>query len=341
MTHLEDSVLVASVVKPVIFKRFVDDIFAVIPGPQVHLLDTLLSDLNSFHANIKFTVEREMDSSLPFLDVLIVKSGDGALNTEVYRKPTHTNQYLNYSSNHPTFVKQGIVKCLKSRAVAISSNKRLLDKEISVLHKAFRSNGYPTDVLDRLLLSESHKTRLGGESSSSQTRPFTTITLEYVPNFSEKIRRVLADFNVRTVFKSSTTLRSLLCQTKPNDSLQRSKEVVYSLPCQCSDIYIGETGRPLAVRIKEHKDNVSRRKVFSSLVAEHAVSNGHHFDWESAACLYKESNPKKRKFIESAFIACGNNIVSQSSMFFPESWHTLLKPAIREIMDRHKTFVTK
>ena len=48
-------------------------------------------------------------------------SADGRLTT-VYRKPTHTDQYLAYDSHHPQSVKRGIVKCLYERA------KRLVTK---------------------------------------------------------------------------------------------------------------------------------------------------------------------------------------------------------------------
>ena len=41
--------------------------------------------------------------------------------TTVYRKPTHTDQYLAYDSHHPQSVKRGIVKCLYDRAKHLTS----------------------------------------------------------------------------------------------------------------------------------------------------------------------------------------------------------------------------
>ena len=55
-------------------------------------------------------------SLLPFLDTLVTKDSDGVLTTGVYRKLTHTDQYLAYDSHHPQSVKRGIVKCLDDRA---------------------------------------------------------------------------------------------------------------------------------------------------------------------------------------------------------------------------------
>ena len=48
--------------------------------------------------HIKFTIEEEQDGQLPFSDTCIIMNEDGSLKTKIYRKPTHTNQYLNWDS---------------------------------------------------------------------------------------------------------------------------------------------------------------------------------------------------------------------------------------------------
>ena len=44
--------------------------------------------------NIKFTQEDVRGDSLPFLDCAVHTEEDRSLTVEVYRKPTHTDQYL-------------------------------------------------------------------------------------------------------------------------------------------------------------------------------------------------------------------------------------------------------
>ena len=61
-------------------------------------------------------MEAENDSKIAFLETSVSKQPDGHLTTSVYRKPTHTDQYLAYDSHHPQTVKRGIVKCLYDRA---------------------------------------------------------------------------------------------------------------------------------------------------------------------------------------------------------------------------------
>ena len=67
--------------------------------------------LNGVEMKIQFKMELEKESFLPFLDVGITKS-EGKLITKVYRKPTHTQQYINWASNvnHPKNMLLGVLK---------------------------------------------------------------------------------------------------------------------------------------------------------------------------------------------------------------------------------------
>ena len=62
--------------------------------------------LNSLHTKIQFTMENS-ENKLPFLDVLVCKSGKG-LHTDIFYKQTDTHQYLNFQSCHPKSTKLNI-----------------------------------------------------------------------------------------------------------------------------------------------------------------------------------------------------------------------------------------
>ena len=66
------------------------------------------------------------DGSIPFLDVLIIPDEEGSLKTTVYRKPTHTDLYLQWDSNHTVLSKYSVVGSLQHRANTICSNPELL-----------------------------------------------------------------------------------------------------------------------------------------------------------------------------------------------------------------------
>ena len=59
-------------------------------------VDGFLQHLNSQQPAIRFTMEIEKDNTIPFLDTSVSRDSNGLLTTTVYRKPTHTDQYLAY-----------------------------------------------------------------------------------------------------------------------------------------------------------------------------------------------------------------------------------------------------
>ena len=80
--------------------------------------------LNMEHADIKWTrmgevetmvtkdADEEMvwdrvEKALAFLETCLVIHPDGSIKTRVFRKETHSNQYLNFSSNHPCSTRVG------------------------------------------------------------------------------------------------------------------------------------------------------------------------------------------------------------------------------------------
>ena len=69
--------------KPVFYRRYVDDIFALFSSPD-HA-DKFKEYLSSKHPNINFSIEKEKDSCLPFLDVNIFRENE-KFATNVYRK---------------------------------------------------------------------------------------------------------------------------------------------------------------------------------------------------------------------------------------------------------------
>ena len=67
------------------WRRFLDDTIAYVKTGSV---EYVLSVLNSFYKNIKFTYEEKQNNALQLLDVLFIRDGEN-LNTTVYRKERH------------------------------------------------------------------------------------------------------------------------------------------------------------------------------------------------------------------------------------------------------------
>ena len=98
--------------KPVYDKRYVDDIFVLFRSP--HHLKKFNEYLNTKHNNIKFTSEKEINGSLPFLDVLISRNKEG-FTTTLYQKLTFSGVYSNFNSFIADEYKHGLIFTLLFR----------------------------------------------------------------------------------------------------------------------------------------------------------------------------------------------------------------------------------
>ena len=124
-------------------------------------MDDFLQHLNNQQPSIRFTMETEKDNKLAFLDTAVLREPDGRLTTSVYRKPTHTDQYLAYDSHHPQSVKRGIVKCLYERAKRLVTKPSVISEEKKYLSSVLVSKGYPFSLLKKL-------TRTGKPNNSAK-----------------------------------------------------------------------------------------------------------------------------------------------------------------------------
>ncbi|XP_035692015.1 uncharacterized protein LOC118426621, partial [Branchiostoma floridae] len=91
---------------PLNWFRYVDDTYCKL---KQRVADEFFDHINQVDKNIKFTQESSHDNMLPFLDTKTIIEKDGSLQFEVYRKPTHTDQYLAFDSHHPLEHKLAVI----------------------------------------------------------------------------------------------------------------------------------------------------------------------------------------------------------------------------------------
>ena len=126
MQNLETKAVQYSEFIPKVWYRYIDDTFVIIEKEHE---DYFFEHINLINPSIQFTKETESNCQLPFLDVLVLRDSSGYLNTSVYRKPTHTNQFLNFGSNHPLPTRIGVARTLFDRACNIVKDQDQLQKE--------------------------------------------------------------------------------------------------------------------------------------------------------------------------------------------------------------------
>ena len=82
---------------------------------------------------------------------------------------------------------------------------------------------------------------------------------------------------------------------------------MYKVSCEnCDKKYIGETGRRLETRIKEHKKGAEGEKENVSGLSQHIKQTKHKIKFDDVEILHRESDYTKRKFKEALAIKKGN-----------------------------------
>ena len=88
------------VIKPIKLKlsmQYVDDSWAIIKKDKSGLLHEALND---FDNNLIFTYEKEVNNSISFLNIKIIRNGE-QLKTDLFVKESKSNRMLNYKSFQP------------------------------------------------------------------------------------------------------------------------------------------------------------------------------------------------------------------------------------------------
>ena len=92
---------------------------------------------------MQFTVERETDRKLAFRDTCVHRTIEGKVETDVYRKPTHTDKYLSFNSHHPRSYKKSVATTLLQRKESLTSNSVARDNERQYVINVLKENNYP------------------------------------------------------------------------------------------------------------------------------------------------------------------------------------------------------
>ena len=199
---------------PSLWLRYVDDTFCI---PNKDHINDFHTHLNSICLHIQFTIERNT-TFLSFLDVLVkCNSCNGSitthslLSTTIYKKPTHTNRYLHYTTYHPKYQKLTVAKTLLSRINTHITNNTQKHNELQNKHSTLRLNRFPTRT--------TFLTSRQPHSQYTQYNHFTSIP--NIQGTSKKVKRVLNKAGVKVAMKPVHTIGRILISLKDHLPLRK------------------------------------------------------------------------------------------------------------------------
>jgi hypothetical protein len=234
------------------------------------------------------------------------------LSYSVFRKPTNSNAFIHFFSFHDLNVKISVIQGFFLRAYRVCS-KEFLEEEIDFIYSVFKNLAYPKYLVD-LSLKKAKKTFLGNVSKPKFDAK-NKLIVPYLPSLVNK-RGFMKKFNSDFIF----TYKNKLCNVLISNGPKRDKTGVYQIPCNtCDRFYIGETGRELNTRLKEHQRDFINRKP-ESAIFNHYADTGHKMNFNDANVIYVCNNLVKRRIVESSVInEFGVKSINQNKGFFPQN----------------------
>ena len=122
-----------------LFTRYMDDILQEMKSSNI---ENKLAEINNLHPNLTFTMEKQNDGKIPFLD-MIINNSEGNLSSTWYNKPTDTGLILNYHALAPRRYKKSVVSGFVHRIVRACSKWQHVHESLEKAKKVLEQNQYP------------------------------------------------------------------------------------------------------------------------------------------------------------------------------------------------------
>ena len=267
------------------------------------------------------------------MDTIVKPEADGKLSTTVYRKPTHSDQYLQWDSHHHLSAKFSVIHTLSIRAQTVCSSPELLHKEKTHLRNALTQCKYPKwplDKVERRLIKPSSEASdgannqgtTGAQPAIKEVKTKGHIDIPYTQGLCESIKKICGRYGIQIYFKGSNTIRNLLVYLKDKDTMVNQSGAIYWFQCgdlSCDDEYIGETSRTFGERYKEHLKDPSP-------IHQHSNHTGHSTSHNNFQIKGREVHSLARNIKESIFIRVNNPTLNGHIGKFnlPHTWDRVL-----------------
>ncbi|KAK6751288.1 hypothetical protein RB195_002958 [Necator americanus] len=213
-------------------------------------------------------------------------------------------------------------------AATVSSEARGRIASINMANRIGQSNGYPAKVShsNRSHATERRCHRVGQTTKIPFCLPFISDDMSKAVRAS--LRQADLQDSVRTVDIPPVNLKQQLVRNRAYDRLCETPNsivcpngrqgdcvvpgVIYLITCQlCGAEYIGETGRSLCIRVKEHLDGLVKSKTSSPLGAHRRQCHDNTPFKIAVTILARESDVLARKTLEAFYITAKSPIMNR------------------------------
>lgn len=261
---------------PRFYRRYIDDIFAI---QNARFFEAVREVFERYmdsikEGAIKFTVERQREDKLPFLNVMC-EIVNGRIEVDVYRKPSSTMRSITCDSFHDQRHKMAAYHSMANFMVSIPLSDKKFRIETEKIIRMGAVNGYRESTV-RSIINKHVKKRERTNFSTledSEAESKKRVSVRYFPLITNQIKEVYKEHDLELVFRNDGSLRQHLGTTK-DKPLDLHRSGIYRIQCGCCGrLYFGLTVRKLFERFNEHIKSTNWKN--KTAVGRHIFSTQH------------------------------------------------------------------
>lgn len=192
------------------------------------------------------------------------------------------------------------------------SNKNRIQQILS-------KNNYPSQYINKIITKALYTYKKGPNKTTNldPENPTILASITHIEGLTDTIGKSLmkTETNLFLAKRVINTLSSSFTKLKDPTPKNKVEGVVYNIPCECGAVYIGETGKTLDIRLKQHMNDVKlvQTKIIrdemdidnihgKTALVNHAIKNNHKFKFENTTVIDRETNMRRRRFKEACHI---------------------------------------
>jgi len=184
----------------------------------------------------------------------------------------YTDTTIHYLSNHPFEQKIAAFRYYFKKMITLPNLQASRNKEWATIITMAKNNGFPENIIQNPRI----KLALKKQKHESTTKE---LNQKWVPftYFGPAIRRItnlFKDSNIKIAFRTTNLIHKQLSKGPYNI---QNPSGIYKLKCNtCNKIYVGQSGRAIDIRYKEHIRYI-RTNNLQSAYATHILQNRHKY----------------------------------------------------------------